>query len=388
MTTRELLDREIAAKYELIVEARDLGTPSQSSRVSVWVTVTDINDNSPEIVDPLEDLVSVREGQPPGTDIIRIRAIDRDNGYNATVTYSILKGRDSDGFNLFSIDPITGVLKTRVLFDREDRSIYRLAISATDGGKPPKQTVRLLRVEIIDLNDARPTFTSSNLLFKIREDVPIGFVVGSLSENNNKIDSRNDRDTQIVYTINSMSTTGTVTNAFEIDASSGSLIVTRQLDRELRSEYNLEIRASDKTALTNSQSSSIAVRIELLDSNDVAPKWTTDPIEIDVMENAVIGMPLYNFSAIDTDAGPNGIVRYELIDEIPAATNKTFSVNEITGTLTHTLAIDYETINEYILVVKAIDQSTNVSERLSTLVTTRVRIIDVNDQVRILSSSN
>lgn len=379
MITRELLDREIAAKYELIVEARDLGTPSHSSRVSVWVTVTDVNDNAPEIVDPMEDLVSVREGQPPGTDIIRIRAIDRDNGYNASVTYSILKGRDSDGFNLFAIDPITGILRTRVSFDREDRSIYRLAISAADGGKPPKQTVRLLRVEIIDLNDIGRTFTSSNLVYKVREDVPIGFVVGSLSENNNRIDDSSDRDSQIMYTINPMSATGAVANAFDIDASSGSLIVTRQLDREQQSEYNLEIRASDKTALTNSQSSTIAVRIEVLDVNDVAPKWTADPIDIEVMENAVIGMPLYNFTAADADIEANGIVRYELIDEIPAASKRTFSVDEITGMLTHTAAIDYETIDEYILVVKATDQAANVSERLSSLVTSRVRIIDLND---------
>lgn len=379
LVTRELLDREIAAKYELIVEARDLGTPSLSSRVSVWITVTDVNDHAPEIVDPMEDLVSVREGQPPGTDIVRIRAIDRDYGYNASVTYSILKGRDSDGFNLFAIDPITGILKTRVSFDREDRSIYRLAISATDGGKPPKQTVRLLRVEIIDFSDNRPTFTSSNLVYKIREDVPIGFVVGSLSENNNKIDENNDSDAQIMYTINSMSATGAVANAFDIDASSGSLIVTQQLDREQQSEYNLEIRASDKTALTNSQSSMIAVRIEVLDVNDIRPKWSADPIEIDVLENAVIGTPLYNFSAVDADADVNGVVRYEIFDEIPTASTKTFSVDEITGTLTHTMPIDYETIDEYILVIKATDQAVNVSERLSTLVTTRVRIIDTND---------
>lgn len=378
MITRELLDREVAAKYELIVEARDLGTPSHSSRVSVWVTVTDVNDNAPEIVDPMEDLVSVREGQPPGTDIIRIRAIDRDYGYNASVTYSILKGRDSDGFNLFAIDPITGILKTRVSFDREDRSIYRLAISATDAGKPPKQTVRLLRVEIIDFSDSRPTFTSSNLVYSIREDVPVGFLVGSLSENNNKIDDSSDRNAQIMYTIHSASASGNA-NAFDIDASSGSLIVTQQLDREQQSEYNLEIRASDKTALTNSQSSMIAVRIEVLDVNDIRPKWSADPIEIEVLENAVIGTPLFNFSAVDADAEANGVVRYELIDEIPASNTKTFSVDEITGTLTHTTPIDYETIDEYILVVRATDQAVNVSERLSALVTTRVRIIDAND---------
>lgn len=129
--------------------------------------MTDVNDNAPDIVDPQEDVVSVREEQPPGTEVVRIRAVDRDNGYNASVTYSILKGRDSDGFGLFSIDPMTGLIKTRMSLDHEERSIYRLAVAATDGGKPPKQTVRLLRVEVLDLNDNRPTFTSSSLVFKV-----------------------------------------------------------------------------------------------------------------------------------------------------------------------------------------------------------------------------
>lgn len=168
IVTREPLDRELRATYDLVAEARDQGTPSRSVRVPVHVAVTDVNDNAPEIVDPQEDVVSVREEQRPGTEVVKIRAIDRDNGYNASIVYSILKGRDSDGYGLFDIDAVTGVIKTRAQLDHEERSIYRLAVAATDDGKPPKQTVRLLRVEVLDLNDNRPTFTSSSLVFKVR----------------------------------------------------------------------------------------------------------------------------------------------------------------------------------------------------------------------------
>lgn len=57
------------------------------------ITVLDVNDNSPEIVDPQGDNVSVREEQPPGTEVARVRALDTDLGENASVTYSILKGK-------------------------------------------------------------------------------------------------------------------------------------------------------------------------------------------------------------------------------------------------------------------------------------------------------
>lgn len=169
ITTREPLDREQRAVYDLVAEARDQGQPPRSARVPLHVLVTDVNDNAPEIVDPQEDVVSVREEQPPGTEVVRIRAVDQDNGANATVTYALLKGRDLDGYGLFTIDAATGVIRTRVTLDHEERSIYRLAVAATDGGRPPKQTSRLLRVEVLDLNDNRATFTSSSSVFRVSQ---------------------------------------------------------------------------------------------------------------------------------------------------------------------------------------------------------------------------
>ncbi|CAD6998912.1 unnamed protein product [Ceratitis capitata] len=68
ITTREPLDRELRAVYDLVAEARDQGTPYRSARVPVKVHITDVNDNAPDIVDPQEDVVSVREEQPPGTE--------------------------------------------------------------------------------------------------------------------------------------------------------------------------------------------------------------------------------------------------------------------------------------------------------------------------------
>lgn len=80
---------------------------------------------------------------------------------------SIASGRDTDGFGVFMIDPHSGMIRTRSALDHEDRSVYRVAVAATDKGQPPKQTVRILRIEVLDLNDNRPTFTSSSLVFKV-----------------------------------------------------------------------------------------------------------------------------------------------------------------------------------------------------------------------------
>lgn len=176
ITTKEPMDRELKEVYDLVAEARDQGSPSRSSRVSVRIHVLDVNDNAPEIVDPQEDVVSVREEQSPGTEVVRVKAIDNDNGENATITYSILKNRDSDGFGVFSIEPTTGIIRTKMILDHEERTIYRITVAAMDGGKPPKQSVRTLRVEVLDLNDNRPTFTSSSLVFRVSTSFQKQFV--------------------------------------------------------------------------------------------------------------------------------------------------------------------------------------------------------------------
>uniref|UniRef100_A0A1I8NDN4 Cadherin domain-containing protein n=1 Tax=Musca domestica TaxID=7370 RepID=A0A1I8NDN4_MUSDO len=394
ITTREPLDREVAAVYELVAEARDQGTPYRSSRVTVKVHVTDVNDNQPKIVDPQEDVVSVREEQPPGTEVVRIRAVDRDNGQNASITYSILKGRDSDGFGLFSIDANTGVIRTLVVLDHEERSIYRLAVAATDGGNPPKQSIRLLRVEVLNLNDNRPTFTSSSLVFRVPENAAIGHVVGYVdgTDGSKRNMIFNEDNLYITYTVTAVSK-DFIEGAFDIDRHTGSLVVARQLDREEQSEFRLEVRALDTSASNNPHSSAIAVKIEITDVNDNAPIWTEDPIRIQTSESTAQGSVLYNFTATDMDTGLNGRLQYKLLKYSPKSVTlgadgnpvspmeqpDLFMVDILTGGLTLMGPLDYETIKEYILIVQAYDLPENKSERLHSTVTAVVEVLDEND---------
>ena len=87
------LDRELKAIHELQIEAKDQGNPPRSARAIVRVMVTDVNDNTPVIVEPEETVVSVREELPAGKEVVRVRAIDTDEGNNATVTYSFVIGK-------------------------------------------------------------------------------------------------------------------------------------------------------------------------------------------------------------------------------------------------------------------------------------------------------
>ncbi|KAM3963659.1 dachsous cadherin-related 1 [Aphomia sociella] len=389
LSTKEVLDREYKSLYSLFAEARDQGSLPRSSRVPVSIKVTDVNDNSPEIIDPREDVVSVREEQQPGAEVARVKAIDRDNGINSSVTYSILNDRDTDGFGVFVIDSNTGVIKTSTVLDHEERSIYRLTVAANDGGSPPRQTVRQLKVEVLDLNDNRPTFTSSSLTFKVKEDANIGHVVGTVACCDSDVQDNlinNEEEKQISYLLMPL-TVDHSPGTFEIDRRTGSLVVARQLDREIQDEYRLEVRALDTSATNNPQSSAVTVKIEIVDVNDNAPQWLEDPINIEISEITPIGMTVYNFTAKDADAGANGELNFHIVSSLPSTKN-VFNLDPLTGSLTLTSNLDFESLKEYWLVIEATDLASNISERMTTSATVHISITDANDNVPSFVSAN
>lgn len=211
----------------------------------------------------------------------------------------------------------------------------------------------------------------------------------------------------ITYTITSL-TSDVIDGAFDMDRATGRLVVARALDREQQSEYRLEVRALDTTASNNPQSSAVTVRIEIEDVNDNTPTWLEDPITVVVAEGAAVGGIVYNFTAFDADAGPNGDVQYELVafhppdaptaamsangdlvtpsTEAAGSTASPFAVDALTGALTVQQQLDYETQSEYLLIVEATDQSLNHSERHRTAVTVRIVIGDDNDNAPVFVS--
>lgn len=229
----------------------------------------------------------------------------------------------------------------------------------------------------------------------MREDVKVGHIVGTIAASDSG-DGENllteTGGSHVTYTLTNLSPgipSGLHNNqidsevsvgAFDIDRSTGSLVVARELDREVQSEYRLEVRALDTTATNNPQSSAVSVRVDVADVNDNAPRWAEDPVNIIVPEVTPVGSVVWNFTASDADAGTNGELRFSLVKQWPNTTRTpTFMVDPLTGTLTLNADLDYETLSEYTLIIQATDQPTNKSERLSTSLTARVIVTDAND---------
>lgn len=91
-------------KYRVTVKAEDNGYPKLSTNCFLFVTIGDMNDNAPQFDDTYINYML--RTHPQGDRVVRVFAIDDDEGENARVTYSVQN--PSSCANCFLIDQDSG----------------------------------------------------------------------------------------------------------------------------------------------------------------------------------------------------------------------------------------------------------------------------------------
>lgn len=146
-------DYELLKDFTFMVHARDAGTPPLSSNATVKVIIVDQNDNPPLVLAPLGKNGTAKEPLPrsaePGYLVTRIVAMDADDGENARLSYSILRGNEN---GMFRMDWRTGELRTarRVSVKRDPHQLYDLMIEVRDHGQPPLSSSASIQVMLVD----------------------------------------------------------------------------------------------------------------------------------------------------------------------------------------------------------------------------------------------
>ncbi|XP_050924179.1 protocadherin beta-15-like [Lates calcarifer] len=357
------LDREENKEIMLLLTAFDGGSPQRSGTVVIHVTVLDANDNVPEFSQAVYK-ASLPENSPLDTLVITVSATDADDGVNGEVTY----GFDdvSDENQVFSLNPKTGDVKVAGAIDYEKESSYEMQISAKDGlGLASYAT---LIIEITDINDNAPVIYLKSLSNPIPENVSPGTEVGIINVQDR--DSENNRQVRCSIQQNvPFKLVPSIKNYY-------SLVTTGQLDRELVSDYNITITATDEGSPP--LSSSKTVQLSVADINDNPPVFEEQSYSAYVTENNKPGSTLCSVSARDPDWRQNGTVIYSLLPgEVNGAPVSSYlSVNGDTGAIHSVRSFDYEQFRSFKVHVMARD---NGSPPLSSNVTVSVFISDVND---------
>ncbi|CAJ1055482.1 cadherin EGF LAG seven-pass G-type receptor 3 [Xyrichtys novacula] len=346
------LDYKQERRYVLTVTASDR---TLHDTCQVHINITDANTHRP-VFQSAHYSVSVNEDRPPGSTVVVISATDDDVGENARITYFL-----EDNIPQFRIDAATGAITLQAELDYEDQMTYTLAITAKDNGIPQKSDTTYVEVNVNDVNDNAPQFLSPRYQGTVSEDAPPFTSVLQISAT--------DRDAhangRVQYTFqNGEDGDGD----FTIEPTSGILRTVRRLDRESVPFYELTAYAVDRGVPP--QKTPVHIQVTVLDVNDNAPVFPADDFEVLVKENSAVGSVVAQITATDPDEGANAQIMYQIVEgNIP----EIFQMDIFSGELTSLIDLDYETRNEYVIVVQA------TSAPLVSRATVRIRLVDQND---------
>ncbi|XP_041845381.1 protocadherin beta-16-like isoform X20 [Melanotaenia boesemani] len=358
------LDREDKKEIVLMLTAFDGGSPRRSGSVAIHVTVVDANDNVPVFSQTVYK-ASLAENSPVGTAVISVSATDADEGLNGEITYEFDHVSDENS-DVFSLHHKTGEVKVAGAIDYEQVSSYEMQISAKDGmGLVSYAT---LIIDIIDINDNAPLINLKSLSNPIPENVSPGTEVGIINVQDR--DSENNRQVRCSIQQGApFKLVPSIKNYY-------SLVTTGQLDRELVSDYNITITATDEGSPP--LSSSKTVQLFVADINDNPPVFEEQSYSSYVTENNKPGSTLCFVTARDPDWRQNGTVIYSLLPgEVNGSPVSTYlSVNGDTGVIHAVRSFDFEQFRSFKVQVMARD---NGSPPLSSNVTVNVFISDLND---------
>ncbi|XP_059202761.1 protocadherin beta-15-like [Centropristis striata] len=358
------LDREEQQEMKLLLTAVDGGSPQRSGTVVIHVIVLDANDNAPVFTEAVYT-ATLPENSPMKTPVITVSASDADEGVNGEVSYEFSRLSDKSG-KLFSLDEKTGEITVTGDIDYEEGSKYEIFVEAKDGYGLSSEAKVI--IDITDVNDNAPLIYVKSLTNHIPENVSPGTEVGIINVQ--------DRDSETNEQVRCTIQQGVPFKLVPSIKNYYSLVTTGQLDRELVSDYNITITATDEGSPP--LSSSKTVQLSVADINDNPPVFEEQSYSAYVSENNKPGSTLCSVSARDPDWRQNGTVIYSLLPgEVNGAPVSSYlSVNGDTGVIHAVRSFDYEQLRSFKVQVMARD---NGSPPLSSNVSVSVFISDVND---------
>lgn len=256
------------------------------------------------------------------------------------IVYSI-SGDDSASFN---IDSSSGVITFKTAPDYETKTKYLFTATATDSiGNKKTQDIT---ININDINDEKPIFTSSNA-YSVKENESFSLTLISTDKDANSV---------VKYSI-------TGGNA-QVDESSGKVTFTQNFDYETAKTINLEASAND---LVNTTKQNITITVLDVDEN---PPVFTSSATVNVNENLTEAITL-----VATDANT-------LTYSISGGDSASFNINGVSGIITFKVASDYETKKSYTFEAKASDGINITTQNIT------INILNLNDNSPTFTSNN
>ncbi|XP_034400108.1 protocadherin alpha-3-like [Cyclopterus lumpus] len=329
------------------------------------VNIVDINDNTPYFPEKVQFL-NIAESTVSGGKFGFIGASDLDVGKNSVSTYKL---SPNDYFSLEvhkGGESVSAQLVLQKALDREQERTVRLTVTAVDGGNPPKSATSLIIINVLDINDNAPVFSSSLYKARISENLAVGKTVIVL----NATDADEGLNAEIEYSLRNKGQ-DRILHLFEIDSKTGAIFIKGKIDYEENPAFEIHAKASDKGQPP--MSADCKVLVEVVDLNDNAPEITVTSLLNTVKEDTEVGTAIALVSVLDKDGGEHVAVKAVILNQSPFKLDKNYNNYY---SLVVDGPLDRETMAEYNVVIVANDEGT---PPLSSTSIVTVHVSDVND---------
>ncbi|XP_032987219.1 cadherin-related family member 1 isoform X2 [Rhinolophus ferrumequinum] len=310
-----------------------------------------------------------------GSEVLTVAAMDGDRGKPNHILYSLLS--ESDG--AFEINETSGTISITQSPAQLQREVYELHVQVTEvssAGSPAAQAIVPVTIRIVDLNNHPPTFYGENgpqnrFELSMYEHPPQGEILRGLKITVNDSDQGANAKFNLRLVgpggifrvvpqtvLNEAQVTIIVENSAAIDFEKFKVLTFKLLA--------IEVNTPEKF------SSTADVVIQLLDTNDNVPKFTSHYYIARIPENVPGGSNVLAVTAVDPDTGPWGEVKYSIY----GSGADLFLIHPSTG-IVYTqpwASLDAEATARYNFYVKAEDMEGRYS-----LAEVFVTLLDVND---------
>ncbi|KAM3926901.1 protocadherin gamma-C5-like [Leptodactylus fuscus] len=272
----------------------------------------------------------------------------------------------------FSVNPANGGLVVKDRIDRESlcgsspSCLLQIEVVAEN----PVELYSL-EIEILDINDNSPTFSSNGRLIEITE-------VFTSPGARFALEIAEDLDVGVngvsQYTLNTNPYFSLSVKSRKDGTLIPQLILEKVLDREEKREHNLILTAIDGGE--PARSGTCRITIVVLDINDNPPVFNQSVYKISIRENLPLRTVILTLNATDQDDGANGEIQFSFDDHTSKPAKRLFGLNEQNGEIYINGLVDYEESNFYELSITASDKG---SPRLEGNCIVHVEIEDIND---------
>ncbi|XP_061450651.1 neural-cadherin-like [Rhineura floridana] len=328
---------------------------NRSSKAELRVTVTSAKNQPPQWERDSYEVI-IPENTTRDTAIVTIKATsplgDPRITYNLEeelvpetnmpIRFYLTPNRDDGSVSILIAEPL----------DYETTKAFLLRIQAQNVAAVPLAAFATVYVNVTDVNDNVPFFTSSIYEASVTEGTEVGTLVFQVSATDLDL----GRHGEITYSL--LPDHSGDYMFFHLDSKTGSIYTTSVFDRERKASYLLEVKSTDGSESARPgkhgqpNTDTAYVRIFISDVNDNKPVFTKRVYEVNVDEDQDVGSTVIAVSANDEDEGTNAKLRYQIT---AGNSGGVFDVEPETGVIFIAQPLDYEEAQLYELHLLASD---------------------------------